>query len=69
MSITNLVKAYFGDLQFSFSNPTSSTAWQCLEVGIMAGCTISSLAFTMAMEIIIRASRWVVGGECLASGM
>jgi len=35
----------------------------------MAGCTISPLAFTMAMEIIIRASRWVVGGEHLASGM
>jgi len=35
----------------------------------MAGCTISSLAFTMAMEIIIRASIWVVGGERLASGM
>jgi len=23
----------------------------------------------MAMEVIIRASRWIVGGECLASGM
>ncbi len=33
--------------------------------GIMAGCTISPLAFTMAMEIIIRASKWVVGGERL----
>ncbi|KAG7495746.1 hypothetical protein JOB18_004645 [Solea senegalensis] len=31
----------------------------------MAGCTISPLAFTMAMEIIIKASKWVVGGERL----
>ncbi|KAK0142426.1 hypothetical protein N1851_019805 [Merluccius polli] len=31
----------------------------------MAGCTISPLAFTMAMEIMIRASKWVVGGERL----
>jgi len=69
MSITNLVKAYFGDLQFSFSTPKFSSTWQCLEVGIMAGCTISPLAFTMAMEVIIRASRWVVGGERCASGM
>jgi len=59
MSITNLVKAYFGDLQFSFSTPKFSTAWQRLEVRIMAECTISLLAFTMAMEVIIRASRWV----------
>ncbi|MBN3281348.1 GCIP protein, partial [Polyodon spathula] len=35
----------------------------------MAGCTISPLAFTMAMEVIIRASKWVVGGKRLASGM
>jgi len=28
MSITNLVKAYFGDLQFSFSTPEFSTTWQ-----------------------------------------
>jgi len=34
----------------------------------MAVCTISPLAFTMAIEVIIRASRWVVG-ERLASGM
>jgi len=50
MLITNLVKAYFGDLQFSFSTPEFSTTRQCLEVGIMGGCTISPLAFTMAME-------------------
>ncbi|KAJ7992783.1 hypothetical protein DPEC_G00282280 [Dallia pectoralis] len=35
----------------------------------MAGCTISPAAFTMAMEVIILASRLVVGGECLKSGM
>ena len=29
----------------------------------MAGCTISPFAFTMAMEVIVRASKWVVGGE------
>lgn len=35
----------------------------------MAGCTISPLAFTMAMEVIIRASRWVVGGERSKNGI
>ena len=34
----------------------------------MAGGTISPLAFTMAMEVIIRASKWVVGGEMLQGG-
>jgi len=32
----------------------------------MAGRTISPLAFTMVMEVFIRASRWVVEGERLA---
>ena len=63
--ITRLVKAYFQDLQFCVTTQASTTAWQHLEVGIMAGCTISPLAFTMAMEIIIRASRLVAGGERL----
>ena len=31
----------------------------------MAGCTISPLVFTMAMEVIRRASKWAVGGERL----
>ncbi len=63
--ITNLVKHYFQDLQFCLTTSGFTTSWQPLEVGIMAGCTISPLAFTMAMEIIIRASKWVVGGERL----
>ena len=67
--ITRLVKAYFQDLQFCVTAQASTTAWQHLEIGIMAGCTISPLAFTMAMELIIRASRWVVGGERLKSGL
>ncbi len=33
----------------------------------MAGCTISPLAFTM--EVITRASKWVVAGERLKSGV
>ena len=68
-SITTLVKAYFEDLQLCFTTPDFITSWQRVEVGIMAGCTISPLAFTMAMEVIIRASRWVVGGERTGNGI
>lgn len=34
-----------------------TTGWQRLEIGTMAGCTISPVAFTMAMEVIIQASQ------------
>ncbi|KAK0156142.1 hypothetical protein N1851_000565 [Merluccius polli] len=59
-AFTALVKAYFQDIQLCLITAEYTTAWQHLEVGIMAGCTISPLAFTMAMEVIILASRWVV---------
>lgn len=48
-TITKLVRNYFQDLQFCIKIS--------LEVRIMAGCTISLLAFTMAIEVIIRASK------------
>lgn len=55
-AITTLVKSYIQDIQLCLTTGEYNTAWQCLEIGIMAGCTISPLAFTMAMEVIIRAS-------------
>ncbi len=67
-AITRLVKSYFQDLQLCLTIEDFTTAWQRVEIGIMAGCTISPLAFTMAMEVIIRASRWVVGQK-LKSGL
>lgn len=55
-TMINLVEHYFQDLQFCLITSGFITTWQPLVVGIMAGCTISPLAFTMAMEIIIRDS-------------
>ncbi|XP_042559579.1 guanylate-binding protein 1-like [Clupea harengus] len=57
------------DVQLCLTTEEYNTAWQRLDIGIMAGCTISPLAFTMAMEVIIRASRWVVGGQQLKTGL
>ncbi|KAK7886737.1 hypothetical protein WMY93_026358 [Mugilogobius chulae] len=68
-TITTLIQSFFRDIQLCLTTEQYTTAWQSLEVGIMAGCTISPLAFTMAMEIIIRASRWVVGGVRTSEGL
>lgn len=68
-AITTLVKSYFQDVQLCLTTEEYTTAWQRLDIGIMAGCTISPLAFTMAIEVIIRASRWVVGGQQLKAGL
>ncbi|KAK0156516.1 Retrovirus-related Pol polyprotein from type-1 retrotransposable element R2 [Merluccius polli] len=68
-ALTTQVRAYFQDVQLCVTTAEYTTAWQHLEVGIMAGCTISPLAFTLAMEVIIRASRWVVGGQRVRPGL
>lgn len=44
-SITLLVKSYTQDLHLCFTTAQFTTTWQHLEAGIMAGCTISPLAF------------------------
>ena len=67
--VVNLIRAYFQVIRLGLSTADFTTGWQRLEIGIMAGCTISPLAFTMAMEIIIRASKWVVGGDRRQDGM
>ena len=67
--VVNLVKAHFQDIRMCASVAELTTGWQRLEIRIMAGCTVSPLAFTMAMEVIIRASKWVVGGERRQNGM
>ena len=59
--VVNLIRAYFQDIRLCLSTAGFTTGWQRLEIGIMAGCTISPLAFTMAMEIIIRASKRTSG--------
>ena len=66
-TITTLVEAYFQDLQFCIETPEITISWQCLDVGLMAGCTVFPLMFTMAMEITIQTSKWVVGGQRVGS--
>lgn len=67
--ITELVKNYFHYFQFCVTVENNTAAWQHLEIGITPGCTISPLAFLMAMELIIHASRWVLGGERIRNGL
>ena len=50
-------KAYFEDIQSCFNTSNYTISWQHLEIGIMAGCAILSLAFTVAMEAIIWAPK------------
>lgn len=61
-SITTLIKVNFEDLQLCFTTADFITSCQRVEIAIIAGCKISPLTFTMAREVIIRSSKWAVGG-------
>lgn len=67
--VVELVKAYFQEIRLCASLADVTTNWQRLEVGILVRRTLSLLAFAMAMEVIVRASKWVVGGERMQNGM
>jgi len=62
--VVNLIRAYFQDIRLCLSTP--GTEARNRHYGRVYD--ISPLAFTMAMEII-RASKWVVGGERRQDGM
>ncbi len=59
--ITTLIKTYFQDLQLYNMAALEGRHHGWLE--------ITPLAFTMATEVIIRASKWVVGGEQTEAGV
>lgn len=54
--IAKLVKANVQDIPFSMATFHSAAAQQPLEVSMMAGCTMSPRALTVAMKLITGAS-------------
>lgn len=62
--VGNLLKAYFQDIRLHLvmaGFTTGESLEQSLEIFIMAGCP--PLAFAMAIEVIIRSFKWLVGVE------
>lgn len=62
------VKTYFQDLQLCFITADFTTTGQHLEVGIMEGCTLSPLSFTVVIKVISMVSRCTLGGEQTKAG-
>ncbi|KAK3790215.1 hypothetical protein RRG08_057862 [Elysia crispata] len=47
---------YFSGFRMRFSPNSYTTDWINLEIGIATGCTISTILFVMAMEVILKAA-------------
>lgn len=67
--ISNLIKAYFHDLQRCSTLPDFTTACHCMYIWHNGRMYHLPISFTMATEVIIKASKWVVGSERLTSGV
>ena len=54
--IREMLKTYFDGFSMRLSTKEYTTSWIDLDVGIAMGCTISSILFVLAMEIILKAA-------------
>ena len=45
------------NLFMRFSTVNFTTAWQRLEIGIAAGCTVSVIWFVLVMEVLLRGTK------------
>ena len=50
----DLLMEYYDRFIMHFTTEDFTTAWQRLEIGIAAGCTISVILFLLAMEMILQ---------------
>ncbi len=55
--IRALVAKYFEDIKMCCTHQDFTTSWQQLEVGIAMGCSISSILFVAAFEVILIGAR------------
>nr|XP_023649650.1 uncharacterized protein LOC111834513 [Paramormyrops kingsleyae]XP_023649659.1 uncharacterized protein LOC111834513 [Paramormyrops kingsleyae] len=61
-SIQKLIANYFNSLYVCYTTRDITTAWYQLEKEIAMGCSISSILFTSAFQIILIGGRQMVGG-------
>ena len=52
-----LVESYYKDIQIRFSTKEFTTQWQKLEKGIITGCTLSVILFSLAMTMIVASAK------------
>lgn len=68
LHIQGMITDYLGDIKLRFQSAMFTTKWQPMEKGIVTGCTISPILFTMGMNLIITAASTKSRGPRTAAG-
>ena len=64
----SLVESYYSDVQIRFSTKDFTTEWQKLEKGIVTGCTLSVIIFSLAMTMLVASAKNETKGPKTESG-
>ena len=64
----SLVEAYYSDVQVRFTTSEYTTEWLKLERGIVTGCTLSVILFTLAMTLLVTSAKKETKGPKTKSG-
>ena len=63
-----LVESYYADVKIRFSTKNYTTEWQRVEKGIITGCTLSVILFTLAMTMLVASAKRETKGPRTESG-
>ena len=63
-----LVESYYSNIQIRFTTKAFTTEWQKLEKGIITGCTLSVILFSLAMTMLVASAKKETKGPKTDSG-
>ena len=63
-----LIESYYSDVKIRFTTKEYTTGWQQVEKGIITGCTISVILFTIAMTMLVVSVKGETKGPKTATG-
>ena len=66
--VVNLIQDYYKDVQIRFTTRHCETDWQKVEKGIITGCTLSVVLFSLAMTYVVLSVKKETKGPKLSSG-
>ena len=67
-NMCSLVHSYYNDVKIRFTTKQYTTDWQRVEKGIITGCTMSVVLFSLAMTMLVMTAKEETKGPIMLSG-